>query len=295
VALTAAEAGLPALGYVVDYGSLVGAFDAALERAGLDVHRGAHVSTIAHGPASARVEFATHAGVRECIATLVAIADGGAVHADVRVRTLDYGQCAVTALVETEAPHAHIAYERFTPSGPIALLPFGTHYAVVWTMPSSDADTLVADSAVRFAARLSDAFGDRVGRMTLAGPRAAHRLVLRIAQDVAWGRAALIGNAAQSLHPVAGQGFNVGLRDAWELATEIRRGGVADPDLLARYSARRRIDRAGAIAFTDGLVRIFSNDFSPLAVARGIGLTVLDCLPPLKNFVVRRMIFGTRG
>src|SRR5688572_966622 len=88
VALTAAEAGLPALGYVVDYGSLVGAFDAALERAGLDVHRGTQVTTIAHGPASARVEFATHAGIRDCIATLVAIADGGAVHADVRVRTL---------------------------------------------------------------------------------------------------------------------------------------------------------------------------------------------------------------
>ena len=286
---------MPALGYVVDYGTLVAACDAALQRSGLDVRRGAQVTTIAHGPASARVEFATATGMRECIATRVAIADGGALAADVEVRTVDYGQSAVTACIETEVAHGQIAYERFTPTGPIALLPFGARYALVWTMPRADADALLADSAERFAARLRERFGDRVGRMTLAGPRTAHRLVLRTSHDVTWGRAALIGNAAQSLHPVAGQGFNVGLRDAWELATEIRRRGVADPDLFARYRTRRRIDRAGAIAFTDGLVRLFSNDLLPLAVARGVGLTLLDCLPPLKSFVVRRMIFGTRG
>jgi 2-octaprenyl-6-methoxyphenol hydroxylase len=118
---------------------------------------------------------------------------------------------------------------------------------------------------------------------------------LRIAQRITWGRAVVIGNAAQALHPVAGQGFNLGLRDAWELAMEIQRRGAHDESLFEAYRGRRRLDRASGIAFSDALIRIFSNDFLPLGVARGAGLTLLDCLPTAKNFVVRRMIFGTRG
>jgi 2-octaprenyl-6-methoxyphenol hydroxylase len=119
--------------------------------------------------------------------------------------------------------------------------------------------------------------------------------VLRVAERTELARAVLIGNAAQSLHPVAGQGFNLGLRDAWELALQLKRTGLGDPALQELFRSRRRIDRSGGIAFTDALVRLFSNDFPPLALARGLGLTLLDCVPPAKDFLARRMIFGARG
>jgi 2-octaprenyl-6-methoxyphenol hydroxylase len=294
-ALTASEAGVPHLGYVVDYAGLINTLDAAVSGAGLTVVRGARVSTIAHDANSARVEFTTAQGVRDCVASLVVIADGGALAADVEVRTIDYRQSAVTARIQTELPHGNTAYERFTSEGPLALLPFEQGYGLVWTTRPQEADDLVRASAPAFLARLHECFGDRVGRFLGVGARNAQRLTLRIAQRTTQGRAVLIGNAAQALHPVAGQGFNIGLRDAWELAAEIRRRGPRDERLLEAYRARRRFDRTGGIAFTDTLIRLFSNDFAPLAIARGAGLTLLDCLPTVKNFVVRRMIFGARG
>jgi 2-octaprenyl-6-methoxyphenol hydroxylase len=293
--LTAAEAGLPSLGYVTDYASLVASLDAAVEGTGLAVNRGAAVTTIAHDASSARVEFATSAGVKECIASLVAVADGSALAADVEVRNVDYGQSAVTGLVETEAAHRRTAYERFTPQGPIALLPFDERYALVWTVRRDEADQLTEITPEDFLSRLEGRFGERLGRFTAVTGRATHHLTLRVAESTILGRAVLIGNAAQALHPVAGQGFNLGLRDAWELAAEIRRRGPADEHLPAAYRARRRIDRGGGIAFTDTLIKIFSNDSALLGFARGAGLALLDSVPPLKDFVVRRMVFGSRG
>ena len=255
------EAALPALGYVTDYARLVESFDTEVARRGVNALRGARVTAVSHDPSSAHVEYTSAAGTSDCIASLVAIADGNALTADVDVSTTDYGQSAVTATVEIDRPHRHTAYERFTPEGPLALLPFG----------------------------------ERAGRFTRVDSRAAQHLTLRVAERIASGRAVLIGNAAQALHPVAGQGFNLGLRDAWELATEVKRRGAADEALPRAYAARRRSDRNGGIAFTDALVRIFSNDFARLGAARGAGLALLDNLPPAKSFVVRRMIFGTRG
>lgn len=293
--LTASEARLPALGYVVDYAGLVAVLDAAVAATPVTLMRGARVTGIAHDSSSARIEYATADGPGECVAPLVAVADGSALAADVDVRTVDYGQSAVTARVTTEFPHRHTAYERFTAQGPIALLPFDGSYALVWTMRPEEADELTSTAPHMFLARLQERFGERVGRFMTVSARAAHRLALRVAESSTWGRAVLIGNAAQALHPVAGQGFNLGLRDAWELALEVRRRGPADRQLLDAYRARRRIDRAGGIAFTNALIRLFSNDSLPLGLARGAGLTLLDCLPPAKDFVVRRMIFGARG
>ena len=292
---SAAEGGLPALGYVVPYGGLVAALDAASERARLKVRRGARVTTLAHDASSARVEFATPEGMSECLASLVVVADGSVPGAEDHVRTIDYGQSAVTARVDTEAPHGNIAYERFTPAGPLALLPFDRSFAVVWTMPPEEARLMQTAAPDEFLGRLNERFGDRLGRFTAVAARGAHPLALRIAKNRTWGRAVMIGNAAQTLHPVAGQGLNLGLRDAWELARAIKRHGPRGTRLLEAYQALRRIDRGGGIAFTDALIRIFSNDFLPLALARGVGLTLLDCLPPAKNFVMRRMIFGSRG
>jgi 2-octaprenyl-6-methoxyphenol hydroxylase len=292
--LSAAAAKVPALGYVTDYSSLVAALDAAVRDSGVTVVRGARVTAIAHDEASARVEFATSAGVGDGVASLVAVADGSAAVSDVEVRTTDYGQSAITAIVRTDAPHRNLAYERFTPDGPLALLPCGSAYALVWTVPSDLAGDLVAIAPQAFIARLQERFGARV-RFTEVDSRAAQHLTLRVAERVDWGRAVLIGNAAQAVHPVAGQGFNLGLRDAWELSMEVKRRGAAETALPRAYAARRRIDRGGGIAFTDALIRIFSNDFAPLAVARGAGLALLDALPPAKDFVVRRMIFGSRG
>ena len=293
--LDAAEASLPALGYVSDYARVVAALDAAVDASGVRTIRGARVTAIAHDASSARVEYATSAGVADCIAALVAVADGSAVAADIGVRTTDYGQAAVTAVVGVERPHRNVAYERFTPAGPLALLPFGDAYALVWTVAAGEAQALQHAPEEVFLMRLRDCFGERVGGFTRADSRAAQHLTLRVAEEVACGRAVLIGNAAQALHPVAGQGFNLGLRDAWELALEVTRRGARDTGLPQAYASRRRIDRRGGIAFTDALVRIFSNDFLPLALARGVGLAIVDSLPPAKNFLARRMIFGSRG
>jgi 2-octaprenyl-6-methoxyphenol hydroxylase len=292
--LSAAQARVPALGYVTDYWSLVVALDAAVRDSGLEVVRGARVTSIAHDETSARLEFSTSAGIGDCVASLVAVADGNAATTDVGVRTTDYGQSAITAVVETDAPHGNTAFERFTPEGPLALLPFGSAYALVWTVHSDLAGDLAGIAPEAFLARLQERFGERV-RFTEVDSRAAQHLTLRVAERVDSGRAVRIGNAAQALHPVAGQGFNLGLRDAWELAIEVERRGPADPMLPRAYAARRRIDRGGGIAFTDALIRIFSNDFGPLAIARGAGLALLDNLPPAKDFVARRMIFGSRG
>lgn len=294
--LDASQAGLPALGYVVDYAGLVAALEAALEQAGLRVERGARATSIVNAADSARVVYQQGAaGVSEAQAPLVVVADGAALPGLADARTVDYAQSAVTARVFTQMAHGHTAYERFAPEGPLALLPYGEACALVWTVAQARAEALCAAAPDAFLAQLQACFGERLGRFTAVGARSAHRIVLRVAPDTAAGRAVLIGNAAQTLHPVAGQGFNLGLRDAWELAQEAARRGPQDAGLPAAYRARRRIDRGGGIGFTHSLVTLFSNDSRALAVLRGAGLTLLDCLPPAKDFVVRRMIFGARG
>lgn len=293
--LRAAEARLPALGYVVDYALLLSVLEDALARSGVTILRGTRVTSIAHDRTTARIEYDNAAGIGECCASVVAIADGTAETAGLDVTVTDYGQSALTARVATNRARAETAYERFTPEGPVALLPYETGYALVWTTAPDRAAMLCNAPPRDFLERLQQHFGDRAGRFTAVSARAAQPLTLRVADETTCGRAALIGNAAQALHPVAGQGLNLGLRDAWELATEIRQRGPGDEALLEAYGARRRIDRVGGIAFTHALVKVFSNDHFPLALARGAGLVLIDCLPPARDFVVRRMVFGTRG
>jgi 2-octaprenyl-6-methoxyphenol hydroxylase len=148
-----------------------------------------------------------------------------------------------------------------------------------------------------FCRRLSALFGPALGAFSSPRARCAYRLRLKQAAEPAGSRTVLIGKAAQTLHPVAGQGFNLGLRDAWELGSlaSAHAGDVGGKAMLARYGARRRVDRRGAIAWTDGLIRLFCNDNPILNQARSAGLALFDALPPAKDFLARRMMFGARG
>lgn len=303
VGLAAAEAGFPELGYVVDYGRVAQALAQAAAATSAQCLTGARV-TATHGDDPARVAYEYGGERRELTAALVALADGGAVGV-AATETIDYQQCAVTARVVSERPHNNTAYERFTAHGPLALLPdsknedetAGNGWALVWTTTPDHARRLCAMAPDIFLTELRAAFGGRAGDFSAVSGRAAHPLQRRRAQPAA-DHIVLIGNAAQTLHPVAGQGFNLGLRDAWELAGQISGRStlvLGSRAWLDAYQARRRVDRSAGIGFTHALVELFSNDLPPLRLLRGTGLALLGCMPPLKNFLVRRMTFGARG
>ncbi|HET9404725.1 MAG TPA: FAD-dependent monooxygenase [Burkholderiales bacterium] len=295
--LDAAEVGLPALGYVLDYGRLASTLAGALEE-----HDACHlvratVSALKAGPESALARFEAGPGSGQATARLLIVAEGGTL-ALARMRTRDYGQSVVTARVESEAPHRNVAYERFTPDGPLALLPMGERLALVWTTAPQRALQLCELPEASFLERLQQAFGSRLGAFSRASARSRYPLVLKVADRIAEQRVVALGNAAQTLHPVAGQGLNLGLRDAWELAETVRsrdKSEIGGSSHLKAYQARRRLDRRGGIGMTDALVRLFSNDIAPLRLARGLGLAALGAVPPARNFLVRRMTFGSRG
>jgi 2-octaprenyl-6-methoxyphenol hydroxylase len=295
--LDAREAALPAFGYVVDYGGLAFALGRAARSSVPRYLNGARATAVRHEDGLPLVEYTIEGAVHSVASRLVVLADGGDL-VFTPMRTRDYRQTAVTARVRTELPHRHTAYERFTAGGPLALLPAADEMALIWTTDPTHAAVLCAVADSEFLAALQREFGDRLGRFGAVRGRATYPLVLRFAARITLPRTVLIGNAAQTLHPVAGQGFNMGLRDAWELAAEIQTCSpetLGDAAMLRRVEQRRRIDRIGGVAFTDTLVRAFSNDFPPLNVARGAALALLDCAPALKRFVVQRMTFGARG
>ncbi len=181
----------------------------------------------------------------------------------------------------------------------MALLPFRDGYELVWTAPHQHAEKMLAWDDARFLEELHQHFGDRVGAFLTVGRRSCFPLGLKKApQQAPMPHAVLIGNAAQTMHPVAGQGFNMGLRDAWELAQQILDAApeaLGTEAMLAGYRSERRTDREAGIRFTDGLVRLFSNDLPLVSAARAATLTALDCLPFAKRFVARRMMFGANG
>ncbi len=295
IELDARQAGVPALGYVLDYGQISEALARALETGGGVALIRATVGALESGTGAATVVVA--AGNRRASARLLVVADGGALPV-ARLRIRDYGQAAVSARVSCSLPHQNVACERFTPEGPLALLPMGDALALVWTTAPERAQQLCALTEAGFLERLQESFGNRLGTFKTASSRAWFPLALKVADRIADPRTVVIGNAAQMLHPVAGQGLNLGLRDAWELAALLRdcdRAQIGSPALIRTYAARRRIDRGGGILFTDALVRLFSNELAALKLARGLGLALLGVIPPARDFLARRMIFGTRG
>ncbi len=289
--LEAGEQGLPALGYTIENRLLGRALRervAGLSRVRLVPARVAGLETRADS-----VRLATDiAGTVE--AKLVVAADGAQSVAraalGIGARVADYGQHAIVAHVDTTRFHDYTAYERFTDTGPIAILPIVEgRSAVVWTLANEDARGALALDDGAFLAGLQRAFGLRLGRFTRVGRRQAYPLALTTAESLVAPRAAVIGNAAQSLHPVAGQGFNLALRDVAVLAELLAEGG--DPGatgLLARYAEWRAPDREAVVRFTDMLVRGFGLPLGPLGRARGQGLVLFDLLRPVKREFARR-------
>ena len=296
--LAAEEIGLPALGFVLRYAGLQQSLGKALAKAAVKLVSGAQVETLAQEADAVSIQYLQDGHSHSTSARLLVIADGGislAQQAGAVIKSRDYEQQAVVGVVETSRPHGFRAFERFTADGPVALLPFENRYALIWTTAPEASSRLLALPEHEFLETLQRHFGDRAGRFLSIGARARFPLSLRYALDPVLPRAVLLGNAAQALHPIAGQGFNLGLRDAWELAEVIRRTDNADPGAeasLSRYRSIRRLDRMSGIALTDSLVRIFSNDIVPLRTLRGGGLAMLDLLPAAKRAFVQRMIFG---
>ena len=216
-----------------------------------------------------------------------------------RPATIRRSRSAITNSTQSSAEvtptpgHNKRAWERFTPDGPLALLPLGNEYSVVFTLPPAKADAVMAMDDTAFTAALQNQFGRRLS-FAKPGPRSRFPLALRLRETLVKGKEVWIGNTAQTLHPVSGQGFNLGIRDAWQLAEILLKNGV-DRSSLADYAASRRLDRRGSAFFTDQIVRTFSNDCGPLKLARGLGLLALDLCPPARHFVAKRMIWGARA
>jgi 2-octaprenyl-6-methoxyphenol hydroxylase len=258
--LDATDAGVPALGYVTDYAALLARLKTAL----------------------GEMPSATEA---RCI-----------VHAEGAPQDIEgkrYAQDALVALLHTEPPSAATAFERFTAEGPLALLPLRGRHAVIWSMRPERARELVVADERQFLAALAAVAGSAAGRPTKVENRAVQALALKVRGTRVAGNEVYIGNAAQTLHPVAGQGLNLGLRDAWDLSRAL--AAASDPGdaaTLARFAAQRKLDASATIRVTDFLAGGFAGANPLLRMARGAALTALDIFPAPRRFFARRMIFG---
>ena len=288
---------LPALGYVVRYRDLAGALDLALNNncSGLDWIAPGTLETVDVRNDALHLQLRHRNEPLSVSARLVVHAEG-TTHDGEGIWQHEYRQHAIIADVRPTEPHRHRAWERFTPQGPLALLPHGEDYSVVLTSPSKNAEDLLRLDDAAFLDALRKRLGRRLDFVS-AGPRVAFPLALRLRKQLTQPRQVWIGNSAQTLHPVTGQGFNLGLRDAWELAEALNDRSCTDPGdpgTLARYARRRQADRFIGAGLTDGCVRVFSNDFAPLRTARGMALAALDLAPPLRHLIAGQMIWGTR-
>jgi 2-octaprenyl-6-methoxyphenol hydroxylase len=295
--LDADEQGLPALGYVVSYSALQAALDAALSRCNVRVEHRVAVRHVGATPAYAYIDGERDGVTIECTSRVAAIADGGGGVANAPRYHHDYGQMAVVAKIWTTQPHNGLAYERFTSDGPVALLPENDHYGLVWTATPQRAAALLALQDADFLSALATHFSSRAVSFLRVEDRRMFPLMLDVATRVTSERVVLLGNAAQALHPVAGQGFNLGVRDAHELAQElldVSRDQIGARSNLARYARRRRLDRWAGVAFTHGLLGIFGSASSLVRGPSGLLLALLDMSPIAKRTFTHAMLHGVR-
>jgi 2-octaprenyl-6-methoxyphenol hydroxylase len=289
-----AEHKLPALGYVAMYGDVVNELAKACERAKVSVIRPARVAAADEQADGVLLTLDDGRIVRAGVAVQ---AEGG-IFGQQRDRAIkrDYGQTGVIARVSVSAPVPHKAFERFTEEGPLALLPQdggdGHQYALVWCVKPERAAALLDLSDEHFLQQLGEAFGSRLGRFVGASTRVAFPLGLN-AEALSTNRTVAVGNAAQTLHPVAGQGLNLGLRDAAVLARALAQEG-ATPRAIARFIEERQRDRRLTISVTDAMARLFV-DAGPLQSLFGLSLAVLDTVKPARMLLAELMMFGHRG
>ena len=313
------EHGLPALGYVLRYGSIVHGLAEAVHATRVHWFRSTSAATPVQEQDGVTLPIET-AGVTRRLRTRILVSAEGGLFGDQRGAqkagkregesatngadkgadkpgTRDYGQTALVGTVSVSTPQPHVAWERFTPEGPIALLPMGgvrgADYALVWCCAPDEAARRAQLPDDTFLRELGAAFGGRMGRFTHIKGRASFPLGLNAVDTQVSGRVVAIGNAAQTLHPVAGQGLNLGLRDAHALADALSAEGPTTL-ALATFAQRRALDRRLTIGATDTLARLFTVDFAPLAIMRGLALTALEFVPPVKTALARQMMFGQR-
>jgi len=299
--LNASDAGMDALGQVVPARALGAAFNGRLrESPGLRLYCPARLKSAASGEEGRVLELEGETGPLTVATRLLVGADG--TRSPVRellgiaAKAGDGAQHALAANVTPEFDHGGCAYERFTPGGPLALLPMsGGRMGMVWTGDAALIEELDGLSDAALLSRLQAAFGMRLGRFTRIGARKRYPLTSVVAERQTAERAVLLGNASQTLHPVAAQGFNLALRDVAALAELLVEAAAeendpGDPALLRRFQAWRAGDRRRTRRFTGSLVRGFSSDFAPLAHARGLALFALDLAPPVKRAFMRRAL-----
>lgn len=298
--LDSRDQGVDALGYVAEARLIGAALLAQLPTlSGVELLCPARLERIALEPEAARATV--HLGEDRTVelrAKLLVAADGAnsPVREQLGIAAVrwEYGQHAVIANITPTLPHENVAYERFTDAGPIALLPMSEQRcAVVCTVNDPDVSAVMALDDAGFLRLVQERFGDRLGPLLRAGRRQAYPLFLLKAREHARTRVAVIGNAAHTLHPIAGQGFNLGIRDVAALAeviTEARRSGedIGDLRVLNRYADWRRWDQRQTLAFTDALTRLFANPLWPVRAARNLGLLAFDLCPPLKRQFARQ-------
>ena len=294
--LCAREQGIEAFGYVATNRTIGTALWQRVAAGGgrIALRVPALLETVESDADRVRLKLRLSGDIEELTARLVVAADGvdsaARRAAGIDTSVEEYEQVALVANVAADRPHDGTAYERFTAAGPFAVVPLlDGSYAVIWTRPPALAEQTLRLSDREFLAELQGAFGWRVGRFVRAGRRAAYPLRLARAHSPVGHRTVLIGNAAQTLHPVAGQGFNLGLRDAAVLAETLAGPGTdpGAPQVLANFAAQRASDRRGVVGFTDGLVKLFGDRRPPVALARDAGLLLFDLMPPAKSALAR--------
>jgi 2-octaprenyl-6-methoxyphenol hydroxylase len=295
--LTAQDVRLPALGYVVAYGDLQRTLFGAAECCeAIHVLHGARATGVDGTGQAVDVSYTLDGVSQQVRARLAAIADGGMLaQAEPARRSRAYAQSALVGFVRTDRAQRDLAFERFTADGPVALLPFRDGFSLVWTTTPDAAVRLVDIGDATLLAQLQEIFGDRAGRFLSIEARASFPLGLKVAAYPSTPRTVLLGNAAQTLHPVAGQGFNLGLRDAWTLAQAAARApdALGEAAFISDYLGSRRADRGATIMLTDALVRLFSNRSQLLSTLRAGGLVALDSTAMLKRAFMDHMMFGS--
>jgi 2-octaprenyl-6-methoxyphenol hydroxylase len=309
VRLSATDEGVPMLGAVLSYGAITAPLQkawevlCAAEPARLRSRFATPVKALKNvgAPSNQRVEL--DAGIAETF-DLAVVAEGGVFSDQVKKGiTHDYDQTAWVGTVRLKLPHGGIAYERFTRQGPAALLPLPkdpsdpensqARAALVWCVPSQDDPVAPLNDAQRLTV-LNTVFHPQVGEITALSPLKSFALGLNAERTLTDGRTVRIGNAAQTMHPVAGQGLNLGLRDAFELVLALSRSNDV-PAVLRRLEWQRGPDRWALIAATDFLARSFTWTLPGASTARGLGMVALQALKPVKSALARQMMFGARN